>query len=340
MNKDSQIYKAIQRSNMMMIVLSVIGIITVVAAVVLSSGAYWMAQLTGPIDISGEEIAALDGSVRLYNQAVSGLDMDDTYYYEETYDEDTGRQVSIDAYFGALEVQDDVWILVRQTDEINRRQDDYVGTLQPVPSGSVTAEVYGLAEDELDIEFLPIMLDTTGDEFGWYIGTGALIIIGLLSLWGVFAFIQRSGDVSKHPILKKLSRFGNVDVIISDIENELGAGKENPVGKLRLTRNYLVHTGTGKFEAMPYNSVAWVYKMVNQGRYGKTFQAHIYDDTGTQLVLTDKEQNVNAMLQAVAARAPWAIAGFSEEIKTAWNKDRQNFLAEVENRRRQTMAQS
>ena len=338
MNSESQVLKTVKRSNMTVIVLSVIGLIITGALATISTIPYWMAQSGEPVEISGKEIALLDGSEHLYNRAVSGLDMDDTYYYEETIDEDTGRQISIDAYFGALEVTDGQWILVRQPGEINTREEDYVGTLQPV-SGSVTLEVYDLAADEMNIEFLPVMLDTTGDELMWYVGTAVLVILGLASLWGVISFIQRSGDPAKHPILKKLARFGNVEDVIHAIDKDLTAG-EDKISKLRLTKSYLVHSGGNKFDAMPYRAVAWAYKMVVSGKYGiKTYQAHIYDVTGYQMVIVAKENEVNAMLEAVLSRAPQAIGGFSEDIKRRWNKDRQAFIAEVEKRRKQILSQ-
>ncbi len=338
MNKDSQVYKKVQRSNQLTLILSIIGLIAVAVLTAISSGPYWMAQFTGPIEITGEEISAMDGSSSLYNRAVSGLDMDDTFYYEETIDEDTGRQVRIDAYFGALEVEKDVWILVRHPEEINTREEDYVGTLQPI-SGTVTREVYDLSADELDIEYLPVMLDTTGDEVMWYVGTAILAITALASLWGIFTFIQRNSDPSKHPIMKKLARYGNAEQLMSDVESDLTSGVDK-VGKLTLTRKYLVHEQNVGFNAMPYDKVAWVYKMIRRGRYNtKTFEAHINDVTGYEIAISAKEDEVNQMLQAVAGRAPWAIAGYSEDIKLAWLKNRQSFLNEVETRRKKVLSQ-
>lgn len=338
MNKDSLVYKKVQRSNRLILTLSIIGLIVIGGLTAFSSAPYWIAQLTGPIDISGEDISALGGSTSLYNRAVSGLDMDDTFYYEETIDEDTGRQVRIDAYFGALEVGKDVWILVRHPEEINTREEDYIGTLQPV-SGTVTREVYELAQDEMRIEFLPVMLDTTGDEVMWYVGTAILVVTAIASLWGVFTFIQRNNDPTKHPIMKKLSRFGDAEQFVGDVERELSSGADK-VGKLSLTRNYLVQEQSVGVNAMPYNKVAWLYKFIRSGRYGtKTYEAHINDVTGYEIVVIAKEDEVNQMLNAIAVRAPWAIAGFSDDIKRTWNKDRQSFISQVEKRRKEHLAQ-
>lgn len=338
MNSDSQILKTVKRSNMMLVTISMISLIIVGVLATISTVPYWIAQLGEPIEMSAEEILSLSGSEHLYNRAVSGLDMDDTYYYHETVDEDTGRQISIDAYFGALEIGKDKWILVRDPNEINTREEDYIGTLQPV-SESVTREVYDLAADEMRIDFLPIMLDTTEDEIMWYVGTAILVIVALLSLLGVIAFLRRSSNPANHPILRKLARFGDVEDVIHAIDKDLTLA-EDKVGKLYLTKNYLIHSGRNNFDAMPYHSVAWVYKMVIKGKYGtKTYQAHICDITGHEMKIAAKENDVNIMLQAVQSRAPHAIAGFSEDIKRAWNKDRQTLFAEVKKRRQQIKAQ-
>jgi hypothetical protein len=47
---------------------------------------------------------------------------------------------------------------------------------------------------------------------------------------------------------------------------------------------------------------------------------------------------VNQMLNAVAQRAPWALAGHNAEIEKAWKSNRASVLAAVEQRRQQIRA--
>ncbi|MEO1289192.1 MAG: DUF6709 family protein, partial [Chloroflexota bacterium] len=290
---------------------------------------YWMAQLGEPREMASSEILMLTGSEHFYNVAVSGTDMEDTYYYEETYDQDTGRQISIDAWFGALEIGKDLWILVRSDEEINRRDEDYVGTLQPI-SDSVAQDVLELSADELDIEYLPIMLDITEDETMWYVGTITLIILALIALWALFSSIQRGGDPAKHPIMKKLARLGNVDDVVHSVEKDISLGTED-IGKLRLTRSFIVYETN--YDVIPYDKLAWVYKFIRKGKYGiKTYEAHLYDVTGHQMTIVGKQEQVDQMLHAVLSRAPWAIAGYNDNIKRTWNKERDTFIAEVDKR--------
>lgn len=325
--KPTAAHKIVKRSNTVLILTSIICLLAVAFLVAISSGPYWYAQLTGPIEMTTEEIAALDGSTRLYNRVVSGEDMKDTFYYEETVNE-YGRQMSIDAYFGALELDDDLWILVREPTEINRRQEDYVGTLQPI-TDDIAQEVAELAADEMRIEFLPVMLDTTRDETLWYVGTVGLVLLTLFSIWGIFAYIRRSNDPFTHPIFKSLGRFGDIEHIAQQVESDRILG-ESKIGNLIYTERFVITQGAINFDVMPYSEIVWVYKMVQKGRYGiKSYQARICDSTGKEWSVAGKEQQVDAMLNATAARAPWSAKGYSDQIKNLWNTDRQAFVSEI-----------
>jgi len=209
--------------------------------------------------------------------------------------------------------------------------------LQPV-SGEVSPEVYELAQSEMRIEFLPVMLDTTRNETGWYIGTAGLVALALFSVWGLVTYVQRSGNPNNHPTLKKLGRFGDIETVVSDVEADLASG-ENKVGDLRLGSRYLVHSGGAFFKVMPYDQVAWVYKKITKRNGATSHAMHLLDTTGEEIIIGSKEDKVNAMIQAVYARAPWAIAGYSDDISKMWNKDRAAFLQQIEMRRQMTNQQ-
>ncbi|MEL6527207.1 MAG: DUF6709 family protein [Chloroflexota bacterium] len=324
------IEKIVQRSNRILLATSIFCLIFIGVMVAISSGSYWYAQLTGPIEISAEDIIALDGSQRLYNRAVSGEDMEDTFYYEETVNE-SGRQVSIDAYFGALEIDDDLWVLVRDPDDINRRQEDYVGTFQPI-TGDIARDVVELSADELNIEYLPVMLDTTGDETMWYVGTAGLLALLTFSIWGVVAYFRRSQDIYKHPIYKSLGRFGEPAEIARQVETDRAMG-ETKILNATFTERFLVQDTGAYFDVMPYSEIVWMYKMIKKERYGnKSYQGFIYDSTGKEWMIGGKDNEVDDMLQAIGARTPWAAKGYSEDIKRFWDNERTEFVNQVKAR--------
>jgi hypothetical protein len=337
---DSQIYKTVKRSNTTTIILSIIALAIVGVLGYLYFLPYWTAHLAEPRVLTAEEAQALDGSTSLYNVRIDGDRMRDTYYYEETVNEDTGTQVSIDAYFGALRIvngdggDDDVYVLVRNAEEIDNDIESYTGAILPL-TDHIAVDIHRIASDELNIEMLPnVIFDTTHNESMWYVGTGALAVLGLGGLWGVGTFLSRNSNPAKHPTLRRLSRFGEVEQVVDSIEKDLANG-EDKVAKLRLSKNWLVNSGGSNFQAMPYHSIAWVYMMIQQGRYGKTYFLHVYDKTGVAIIIQDKENNVNTMIQAIRARAPWIIAGYNNDIKRNWDKNRGGFIAEVEARHAQ-----
>ena len=164
---DNTIYKSIKRSNINLLIMSVIALAIAIGIGTYFSLPYFIGKFTGPTPISTEELAMLGADTRtLYFRVVKGTDMYDTYYYEETVEEDTGRQVSIDAYFGGLEIKPGLWLLVRYPETINERETTYVGGLTPI-TDSVAREVAGLVASENGVEVLPVMLDTVDKPINW-----------------------------------------------------------------------------------------------------------------------------------------------------------------------------
>jgi hypothetical protein len=44
-------------------------------------------------------------------------------------------------------------------------------------------------------------------------------------------------------------------------------------------------------------------------------------------------KKVDALIAELNKRAPWAIFGFSEELRTTWNKNHSAFIAAIDDRR-------
>jgi hypothetical protein len=108
------------------------------------------------------------------------------------------------------------------------------------------------------------------------------------------------------------------------------------------TKNWLVYTAMGQFQAVRFEDLAWLYMHVTTTRsYGiavaKTYAVMARDKFGAQLNLTvgNKEQPALEIIQEIGRRAPWAVGGFSKELEQAWKKDRAGFLAQVETRKGQ-----
>ncbi|RMG83461.1 MAG: hypothetical protein D6712_12965, partial [Chloroflexi bacterium] len=105
------------------------------------------------------------------------------------------------------------------------------------------------------------------------------------------------------------------------------------VGNIYLGQNWMYYQFGANFQVIKLSDLAWLYKKVIKQRGVSTYHAFFYDKHGKNVSVSARQKNVDAMLEAVAQRAPWAIAGYTAEIEKAWKKDRAGFLAAVEERR-------
>jgi hypothetical protein len=336
---DNTIYKSIRRSNINLIIISIIALAIAIGIGVYSSLPYFLAKFSSPTKLDEKALAGItaDAAPMYFQQIAADVVFDSGY--EEYTEYENGSQRT-DAYFALAMVGDHI-VMVRLRDRVDESQDTYVGAF--VRPSSIQSEIFTDFERELpdDVENLvPLVFDTIDKEFNWYGDAAVLLVLLLGGLWGVVTFFQRNANPKNHPTLKKLATYGDVDKVIDSIDKELGSMPEE-VGKLKLTRNWVVQSSGSTFEAIPYRDVVWAYKMIQTGKYNtKTYYAHIGDKHGKMLAILAKEEQVNQMLQAVMSHAPWAFAGYNDELKKAWDKDRQQLVTAVEQRKAQYDAQS
>jgi hypothetical protein len=340
------IHKTVQRSNRTILLLGVLAILATAALFALSYRYFYNFAL-GPFDVSAAELLPLQAGDRplKYWVRVSGSDLLDTgMQYVTTSDSGTE---TIEHSYLALVLEDRLLVV------------KHAGALPSLPmTPTVTGWISQLSDEEKveviqavekDVPqvagaFLPFQIEEGNFRANGLIGLIAGGVVILLGFWGILTVIRRNNDLTTHPILKALTRFGPLEFVISRIEGEL-AMPHTQIKNLHLTNNWLVFDGKTSLAATQNDDVAWVYKHVLTRRsYGiavsKTYTAILYDRYGVQLTFTAgrKEADVNQMLEAISQRAPWAIAGFSKEIETAWKKDRVNFLAAVDRRKAEARA--
>jgi hypothetical protein len=83
----------------------------------------------------------------------------------------------------------------------------------------------------------------------------------------------------------------------------------------------------------------WVYKKVTSHSVnfiptGKSYELALHDKLGRERTIKLSEGEVNDTIVKIAGHAPWAVVGFDPEIKTMWDKQRDEFYAMVEQRKR------
>lgn len=323
--------KAIRTSNRNWILLGLAVLAVGVVVIALSSLPYWQKTLS-PHTISNETLRKLGAETPDYGVRISGEEMIDTgYYYEyQLY----GFITTSTKYYGALwignEGENPRFLLVEQKGNIDETITEYVGALDVMPSDVSAEIVQDIYREEPSLKgtILPVMLTTVQDE--WFVGTA---VIGITTAVGALVLatgILRASNISNHPVMKALSKYGDPQSVSEQIASEvnLSGSKKH---KLNLTRNWAVYQSGGTFSALRLKDVVWTYWHVTQTKkYGRvtsqSFELRAFDRYGNEMHVPDSESNVKEMLQALADRAPQAFVGYDEKINAAWQKDRANLI--------------
>ncbi len=282
-------------------------------------------------------IALTADQVPLYNVEVEGTALQDSGYTE--YSTKNNVKTTTDAYFGYLVLganESDFKVLVtRHPSVIDEKIVKYKGSIvKPV---SISKEVMEdiLKDDPTSKDvMLPFVLDTAEDAIPWYMGLAAEAVLVLGGLAGLATVMGRRNP-EKHPIMKRLGRFGDTESTMSQIDSEMMSGDVTTVDKLQFTRSWIIFKSGNDMYFARIADVVWAYQHVTQTRYGKNYAAYIWDRSGAMLNVPAKEKKVNEMLTAVLQRAPWAIAGYNKDVEKSWKNDRTGFIRTVDDRLKQ-----
>jgi hypothetical protein len=171
-----------------------------------------------------------------------------------------------------------------------------------------------------------------------------LTIVTILFLLAVFAVIVagfvvgviRAVDRTKHPLWKALSRYGNPSEIASQIDSEFAQPGTFKLGKVHLSRSWLLYQGFGFSSLFSLAHVVWVYKATRRGSLVSTsllysiirqlFPRYYLRIAGTSSQRLGQYQvpgssAADQLIEQIKARAPWAIIGFTNEHQQAWTRD-------------------
>jgi hypothetical protein len=340
------VLSAVRQSNRKRIIWCSLGLV-VLALVGAFTMRYYINFFSGPRAISHSDLIQ-----------ITNPDAEDRYYVSVDGDRaiDTGAEMvrrsrtgssSVSASFVALAV-DDRLLLVKTGGDVPALDDliptHYEGALTTFPSDvqEKIIDKLGAQDAELKEMFLPYMLDATNFRTGGIIGLVVMVPLLLLLVFLLVRAIQRSGDPTRHPFVQSLKRLGDPSAVASEIEAEMQA-EHTQVGKVHVTRNWVVVSDKALFQAVRLSDMVWLYKQVTQHKTngittGRTYVANLFDSHGEKVQITGPEETVEQVLGRVYTAAPWAIAGYSADLEKAWNKDRASLLAAVAQRRQQTTA--
>jgi hypothetical protein len=327
----------IHRSNRRLFLLCCGGALTVAVLVMLNKN-YLYNFVMGPFSIIPEQVLDIPSTDDLPEHfvTITGDEVLDTGYSSLTH---RNGDDYVEANFLALVIKDRLLLIKKWGLHFDLAEKSYTGVLVNMPSDVRQEVVNALirVRSENNDVFLPLMLDTRDFRSDSYfaIAVGALVL--LLCCYGLVRSFRRITYPYRHPLLRKLQRFGDLELIADQIDREMSIVEPMP-GNVYISRNWLLKPYRWSFHIVHLDDLMWVYKNVTQRRTqavptGRVYAAYIYERHGSCITIDGREQDIDKLLEALVARSPWIVSGYDKQVEDAWYSDRAGFAAAVDRRR-------
>jgi hypothetical protein len=200
------------------------------------------------------------------------------------------------------------------------------------------------ANPEINARHYPYLLDTLAERDE----NLREIFIGFILLAVGIAYVGQSLRrilvPESHPAMKALRNYGDPASISLQLAQELRIeGDRKQFGQARLTTNWLVQTTAFTTVIIRLGDLAWIYPKVVKHYAsfiptGKTFHVVVHDRFGHRFEVFVPKECVSVFLASLQRRTPWAVYGFSAQLKASWEKNRAQFLRNVDARRQSISA--
>jgi hypothetical protein len=210
---------------------------------------------------------------------------------------------------------------------------EFTGTLSEIPPDACRILIRNCSLSS----YLPLMLNTGDFRVTGFFSLGAMLLLIVVLLLGMVYTRRQMQNPARHPILRRLQPYGDPMKIANQIDAELKADGE-AVGKIHLTKHWLVYSSLGALSVMKLGDVVWFYKSVthyrtNNAPTGTNVSMRIWDRHGTGVIITDFDGAINDVLAALERRAPWAFKGYSKEIEYRFETNPTEMIHEVDRRK-------
>jgi hypothetical protein len=173
-----------------------------------------------------------------------------------------------------------------------------------------------------------------------------VITLGALFICGMIVRSMRMlNRAIKNPLesyfVNNLKRYGPLEKSIVQIDSE-AAPYIGTTGSF-VTKHWIISAQSSSLSFTRLEDVVWVYKQVSKGRVTfyfvvtvsswETHAATIWDRWGSCTTILSSNEGVDRLLETIANNAPWISKGYMEQLASAWNRKRADFIAAVDKRR-------
>ena len=212
------------------------------------------------------------------------------------------------------------------------------GEAKPLPAGLLD-EMFPKAEDgDLKGRVYPFYISTLEDykSSGYFgLGCAALYLIAMV-YFGRRAW-SYTENPAIHPVVRRIESWSDAMEVTVMSEREMEQAVKFRKSGTIITDNFLIKRGFLSLNLFPLQHLLWAYKkettqLINFVPVGKTRQV-VLIFYGGSVELPAGKKRVDEVLNYALSKAPWAIAGYSNELRKAFKKDTKGFCAAIEERR-------
>jgi hypothetical protein len=216
----------------------------------------------------------------------------------------------------------------------------FTGALEPIPTDLFKQILAPAPRNEPPTQgtFIPVMLNANDyrNKGWWMVGIGipALLLAG----WNFWTWQRRITDHTCHPIYKRIATFGAPEQVVERIDRAMRTNPCNKIGAVRLYGPWLFRQSLYRLTFFHVPDLVWVYqkvirRSVNFIPTGKSFFVVLNDRYGYKAEFQERKKNVELLITHLFQESPWAIAGFSNEVKKMWRSQRAALIATVDQKR-------
>jgi hypothetical protein len=340
---DSLIRREIQRSTRNVIVVNLLLLGGLLATGVAASG-YLYAVFAGPVRLEAGDLLTEAGRKAFQGKyvRVSSLQSHSTRWQDVQRRVDRGGRVkgeTVSANYSLLVVGDKL-LVVRHGPGTNPGA-DCSGRLLPLPEYVRTTFINPSTNDHPEARqaFLNVMLEH-GTAWLWpgYIGLTVGCLLALFALRNLGRAVRFRQNPSGHPQLKRLAARGDLDRQLVALQDE--ADKSEAIGEVRLLPHWLLRSRVFGFTLLPLTDLAWgtmwiTRHSVNSIPTSSNVAVHLYDlNRRKYKFAVGSQREGEDLLRGIVMRVPWILLG-GEELQHAWNKNPDQVLEAVGERRKQ-----
>lgn len=344
---DNYIGGQIRRCNRNLLIVNVI-LLACVFVYVFANARYLANFLSGVRDISASDLAALKDPGARFNFFVrvhgdksvsTGIQS-----VEQTVEEGTNKveSTTVKANYRILVVGTRLLVIKANPSATGTI---FAGALEPIPSDVYGEVVTPIIREDAQFQgaFVPAMLNASDyAEQGWWsvvIGLPILLLVG----WNLWKYKRRATDYTSHPVYRRLRCFGSPETISEQIETTMRMTSPQGVGGASLFGPWLFKADYFDLKLFHLPDLVWLHEKVTRHSVnfiptGKSYAACLYDRYSYSSEIQSSKPNVESLMALIIQQCPWAVRGFSNELKKLWQSNKTDFISAVDEKRREFTA--